>query len=41
MFFLNLRKIDNRNIWKNYVIFVQVKLNLDLDAIVICEQVPR
>ena len=33
--FFNLRKIDNRNEWKNYVIVGEVKLNLELDAFVI------
>ena len=38
MFYFNLRKIDNHNKWKNYLIVAQVKLNLKLDALVIREQ---
>ena len=38
MFFHNLRNIDNRNKWKDYVIVTQVKLNLELDVLVICDQ---
>ena len=31
----NLRKTDNRNKWKNYVIVASVKVSLVLDALVI------
>ena len=30
--FFNLRKIDNHDKWKNYVIVAEVQLNLELDA---------
>ena len=33
--FFNLRNIDDRNKCKNYVIVAQVKLSLELDALVI------
>ena len=33
--FLNLRKIDNSNKWKNYIIVAKVKYYLYLDALVI------
>ena len=36
--FFNLRKIDNRNKWKNYVIVTRVKLSVELDVLVIREQ---
>ena len=38
IFFFNLRKIDNRNKWKNYVIVTRVKLSDELDVLVIREQ---
>ena len=39
MFFINLRKIDNRNKWNNYnVVVARVKLSLEFDASVIREQ---
>ena len=28
-FFFNIRKIDNRNKWKNYVIVTRVKLSVE------------
>ena len=33
--FFNLRKVDNSNKWKNYVIVTRVKLNVKLDALVV------
>ena len=36
--FFNLRKIDNRNKWKNYVIVTRVKLSVELNVLVIREQ---
>ena len=33
--YFNLRKIDNRNKWKNYVIFTRVRLSVELDVLVI------
>ena len=36
--FFNLRKINNRNKWKNYVILTRVKLSVELDVLVIREQ---
>ena len=36
--FFNLRKIDNRNKWKNYVIVNRPKLSVELDVLVIREQ---
>ena len=33
--FFNLRKIDNPNKWKNYVIVTRVKLSVKLDALVV------
>ena len=33
--FFNLRIIDNRNKWKNYVIVTGVKLNVELDVLII------
>ena len=36
--FFNLRKIDNRNKCKNYVIVTLVKLSVELDILVIREQ---
>ena len=36
--FFNLRKIDNRNKWKYYVIVTRVKLSAELDVLVIHEQ---
>ena len=33
--FFNLRKIDNRNKWKNYVIVKRVKLRVKLDVLVV------
>ena len=36
--FFNLRKIDNGNKWKNYVIFTRVILSVELDVLVIFEQ---
>ena len=36
-YFFNLRKIDNRNKWKNYVIVTRVKLSGELDILVIRE----
>ena len=38
MYFFNLRKIDNRTKWKNYVIVTRVKLGVELDVLVIREQ---
>ena len=35
IFFFNLRKFDDRNKWKNYVIAAQVKLSVELDVLVI------
>ena len=35
--FFNLIEIYSRNKWKNYVIVAQVKLNLELDALVMRE----
>ena len=37
-FFFNIRKIDNRNKWKNHVIVTRVKLSVELDILVIREQ---
>ena len=37
-YFFNLRKIDNRNKWKNQVIVARVKLSVELDVLVIREQ---
>ena len=34
-FFFNLRKVDNSNKWKNYVIVTRVKLSVKLDALVV------
>ena len=34
-FFCNLRKVDNSNKWKNYVIVTRVKLSVKLDALVL------
>ena len=34
----NLRKMVNRNKWKNYVIVTRVKLSVELDVLVIREQ---
>ena len=34
-FFFNLRKVDNSNKWKNYVIVTRVKLSGKLDALVV------
>ena len=36
--FFNLRKIDNRNKWENYVIDAGVKLSVELNVLVIREQ---
>ena len=36
--FFDLRKIDDRNKWKNYVIDTRVKLSVELDVLVIREQ---
>ena len=36
--FFNLRKIDNRNKWKNYVIATRVKLSVELYVLVMREQ---
>ena len=36
--FFNLRKIDNHNKWKNYVIVERVKLSVKLDALVVRKQ---
>ena len=36
--FFNLRKIDNRNKLKNYVIATRVKLSVEIDVLVIREQ---
>ena len=33
--FFNLRKVDNSNKWKNYVIVTRVKLSVKLDALVV------
>ena len=33
--FFNLRKVDNSNKWKNYVIATRVKLSVQLDALVV------
>ena len=30
-------KVDNRDKRKNYVLFVQVELNFELDALIICK----
>ena len=30
-YFFNLRKIDNRNKWKNYLIVNRVELSVELD----------
>ena len=38
MGFCDLRKIDNRNIWKNYVIVTRVELSVELDVLVIREK---
>ena len=38
IYFFYLRKIDNRNKWKNYVIVTRVKLRVELDVLVIREQ---
>ena len=35
VFFFNLRKVDNSNKWKNYVIVTRVKLSVKLDALVV------
>ena len=32
-FICNLRKIDNRNKWKNYFIVTRVKLSVELDVL--------
>ena len=34
----NIRKMDNRHKWKNYVIVTRVKLSVELDVLVIREQ---
>ena len=34
-FIFNLRKVDNSNKWKNYVIVTRVKLSVKLDALVV------
>ena len=34
-FFCNLRKVDNSNKWKNYVIVTRVQLSVKLDALVV------
>ena len=34
-YFFNLRKVDNSNKWKNYVIVTRVKLSVKLDALVV------
>ena len=34
-FFFNLRKVDNSNKWKDYVIVTRVKLSVKLDALVV------
>ena len=36
--FFNLRIFDNHNILNNYVTVAQVELDLEIDALVICEQ---
>ena len=36
--FFNLRKIYNRNKWKNYVIAARVKFRVELDVLVMREQ---
>ena len=36
--FFNLRKIDNPNKWKNYVIVTRVKLSVEIDVLVIRKQ---
>ena len=36
-FYFNLRKIDNRNKWKNYVIVTRFKLSVELDVLEIRE----
>ena len=36
--FFDLRKIDNRNKWKNYVIVTRVELSVELDVLVILKQ---
>ena len=38
MFFFNLRKIDDRNEWKDYVVVTRVKLSVELDILVMHEQ---
>ena len=35
--FFNLRKMHNRNKWKNYVIVTRIKLSIELDVLVIRE----
>ena len=35
VYFINLRKVDNSNKWKNYVIVTRVKLSVKLDALVV------
>ena len=35
IFFFNLREIDDRKKWKNYVIVTRVKLSVKLDALVV------
>ena len=34
IYFFNLRKIDNRNKWKNDIIVSRVKLSVELDVLV-------
>ena len=35
IYFCNLRKINNRSKWKNYVIVTRVKLSVELDVLVV------
>ena len=37
-YFFILRKIDNRNKWKNYVVVFRVKLSVELNVLLIREQ---
>ena len=37
IYFLNIRKIDNRNKWKNCVIVTRIKLSVELDVLEIRE----
>ena len=33
-YFFNLKKIDNRNKWKNYLTVIRVKLSVELNVLV-------